>query len=107
VGGGMGDREVSMTHTVRTRDGATVALDGYTRSKAIKAMCSECMGWEAHPKRDCTSPLCPLYPYRGRTLATQTATPRARVRKGTPGRQNGRGGARVAGQGANGRTGAR
>jgi hypothetical protein len=38
-----------------------------TRATAIKAFCSECLGWETHP-RDCTSTHCPLYPFRGRTL---------------------------------------
>lgn len=53
-------------HTIRTVDGGTVTVE-LNRSKAIKAMCSECMGWEENP-RDCTSTLCPLYPWRGKIL---------------------------------------
>jgi hypothetical protein len=30
-------------HTIRTKSGGTVALE-LSRSKAIKAMCTECMG---------------------------------------------------------------
>jgi len=57
-----------MEHTVRTEDNGQVTLDNYTRSKAIKAMCTECMNFHGNAKTDCTSPLCPLYPYRGRVL---------------------------------------
>ena len=57
------------THEVRTRDGGTKRLR-YGRKKAIQLACVECLGWEHHPK-DCTSPLCPLFPYRGQTLASQ------------------------------------
>ena len=56
-----------MKHTVRTRDNKTKEIDNYTRGQAIKIMCSECMGWgDGHPN-DCTSPLCPLFPYRGKS----------------------------------------
>ena len=59
-----------MKHTVRHRNGKTTVIDNYTRGKAIKLMCSECMGFESHPK-DCTDPLCPLFPYRGITMANR------------------------------------
>ena len=59
-----------VSHTIRTADEKTIALKPYTRGKAIKCFCMECLGFEGHPK-DCPAPLCPLYPYRGRTLATQ------------------------------------
>jgi hypothetical protein len=56
-------------HTVRTKSGGTKAVSMYTKNKAIKVMCTECLGWgEGEPKK-CTSKLCPLYPYRGKTLA--------------------------------------
>lgn len=57
-----------MLHTVRTKDGGSKAIN-ITRGKAIKLFCTECMGWEGDPKA-CTAKLCPLYPYRGKTLAT-------------------------------------
>jgi hypothetical protein len=61
-----------MNHNVRTRDSETKTIENYTRGMAIKVMCTECLGWEEHPK-DCTSPLCPLFPYRKKTMATQNS----------------------------------
>ena len=58
-----------VTHTVRTRDFGTKTLK-YGRKQAIYLMCVECQGWENHPN-DCTSPLCPLFPFRGSTMASQ------------------------------------
>ena len=54
-------------HRIRGICGELVEVGGYTRSKAIKAFCTECMGFSEHP-RECTSPVCPLYPYRGKSL---------------------------------------
>lgn len=56
-------------HTIRTRDGGRKRLK-YGRKQAIQLMCMECMGWETSP-RECTAVLCPLYPYRGVTMASQ------------------------------------
>ena len=56
-------------HTVRTRDGGEKAIK-MGRRLAIFLMCTECLGWEGQPK-DCTSPLCPLFPFRGATRASQ------------------------------------
>lgn len=53
-------------HTIRSANGGTVTAE-LNRGKAIKAMCTECMGFEAHPK-ECTSKLCPLYPWRGKLM---------------------------------------
>lgn len=66
---------MNITHTIRTPTGTTT-VDNYTRDTAIKAFCEECMGWRGStvkidgvnttlkPKH-CTSPLCPLFAYRG------------------------------------------
>lgn len=54
-------------HTVRTNSGSTKELK-LTRGLAIKLMCTECMGFEQNPV-ECTEKLCPLYPYRKKTLA--------------------------------------
>ncbi|HUT61068.1 MAG TPA: hypothetical protein VNA25_24740, partial [Phycisphaerae bacterium] len=42
------------------------AMDGGSLRAGVDAFCAECMGWEDLPDsvRDCTSPLCPLFPYR-------------------------------------------
>lgn len=60
---------VTKSHTVVGRIDGDVLIENYTRGKAIKTMCTECMGWgEVHPK-ECTSVKCPLYPYRGANQA--------------------------------------
>ena len=40
------------------------AVGGHSKPAAIKAFCSECVGWEREEVRLCTAPACPLYPYR-------------------------------------------
>lgn len=54
--------------TVRTKDGGTIELS-INRGMAIKLMCTECSGWGEFDPKDCTSVLCPLYQFRGKTLA--------------------------------------
>ena len=53
-------------HTVRRKDGGTVELIVNPR-KAIAVMCTECMGYG--DPQECPGTLCPLYPFRRRTLA--------------------------------------
>ena len=71
---------MAIKHTIlkSTGDGQTIDVM-LTRNMAIKAFCSECMGWETNPK-DCTCTLCPLYPFRGRTLLANGAPKRARAK---------------------------
>jgi len=64
-------RSTMRENTIRTRDGGTKAIR-YGRRQAIALMCTECLGWEGDPK-ECTSPMCPLYPFRSRTMASQRA----------------------------------
>lgn len=59
-----------LSHTVRARSGEKITIEGITRGRAIKLFCTECLGWEDNPA-DCTDQLCPLFPYRGKTLASQ------------------------------------
>ncbi len=40
------------------------AMRGKSMAAGIKANCMECIGWERIAVRRCTSPACPLYPYR-------------------------------------------
>jgi hypothetical protein len=56
---------------VRHKDGGTVEIASYTRTKAIKCMCSECMGFE-EDVMGCTDTKCPLYPFRKRTLMNRS-----------------------------------
>ena len=55
-------------HTIRTKSGSIISVT-LNRGKAIKAMCTECMGWESNPL-ECTDKMCPIYPWRGKTLLT-------------------------------------
>ena len=56
-------------HTIRTKDGGKKTFR-YAKTQAIRLMCMQCLGWEDSP-RDCTATLCPLYPFRGSTMASQ------------------------------------
>jgi hypothetical protein len=58
-----------VSHTVRTSSGGFIAFKTLTRGMAIKMLCTECLGWGDDPT-DCTSPHCPVYPWRGRTRRT-------------------------------------
>lgn len=67
---------MAITHEIRTKNGTEV-IEGYTMKRAIRKMCVECMGWSTHEPEACSSPLCPLFPYRtGRPMFK-------RARKGT------------------------
>jgi len=55
------------THTIRTASGAMVTMT-YGRKQAIHLLCTECLGFETHPN-DCPSPKCPVFPFRGRSIA--------------------------------------
>ena len=50
------------------------AVAGKSRKAAMHAFCLECCGWQIKEVFLCTSPQCPLYPYR----------PQSRVSQGTP-----------------------
>ena len=57
-----------MEHTIRNRKGGETTVPNYSAAKAIRAMCEECMGWEAtkyNDIRNCPSVKCPLWPFRG------------------------------------------
>ena len=60
------------THTVRTRDHKTKTFKNLSRTKAMAMLCTECMGFEEEPS-GCTSPLCPIFPWRKKTLSTKEA----------------------------------
>jgi len=62
---------MAVKHQIRTEDGKlkTVKL---TARQAILAHCRECMGFASYDVRGCTSPNCPLFPFR--TLDTPKDT---------------------------------
>ena len=49
-----------MKHTIRWKNNTTREVN-ITKSSGIKFMCLECQGHTSDP---CTSPLCPLYPFK-------------------------------------------
>lgn len=53
-------------HKIKSKYGGLIEVN-LTRNRAIKAMCTECCGWESDPK-DCPSIECPVYPWRGKIL---------------------------------------
>lgn len=53
-----------MNHTIRHKDGETVTIDSYSPMRAIRAQCTECMGYQKNEVSKCTAPLCPLFPFR-------------------------------------------
>ena len=59
---------MAVKHKVRRKNGKLKEVQ-LTRSSAIKTFCTECLGWEIHPK-DCESYNCPLWPFRGKTNLT-------------------------------------
>ena len=69
-------------HTMRTADEGTITLK-VSRKLAMSAFCTECLGWEGDPQ-DCTSPLCPLYPYRVKTQTTIKGDPGTQGNNGKP-----------------------
>ena len=68
-------------HTIRSRNGGFVEVAPYGYTKAIRAMCMECMGWESDPVADCTSPNCPLFPFRGKSSADIRVSPEEQARR--------------------------
>ncbi len=56
-----------MKHTVHNNNDGTIEIDEYTRGKAIRIHCTECMGFETNPS-ECTSVNCALYPYRKKNI---------------------------------------
>jgi hypothetical protein len=65
-------RKGSPTHTIRAANGLLITLK-LTRKLAMACFCTECLGWETNPS-ECTAPLCPLFPYRVKTLRTMRGT---------------------------------
>ncbi len=55
---------MSVEHTIRKNGrGDTVSLN-LTPIKAIRRGCIECMGFQVREVAECTSTLCPSYPFR-------------------------------------------
>ncbi|HLB75001.1 MAG TPA: hypothetical protein VJJ98_13350 [Sedimentisphaerales bacterium] len=57
----------------RYREAYDRAMTGKSRKSAMHAFCAECCGWEIKEVHLCTSPECPLFPYRPRSRLAQGA----------------------------------
>lgn len=54
---------MAIKHIIRTKDCGTEEVS-LTPVRAIRKFCVECMGFSVYEIPRCTSPLCPLYPFR-------------------------------------------
>lgn len=54
---------MAVEHRIRKKGKDQTELVTLTARRAIVENCKECLGWETNP-RECTSPLCALYPFR-------------------------------------------
>ena len=73
-------KKSGFSHTVGHKDGGTIIIKNYSIFKAVKLKCSDCCGFESDP-RECIDKLCPLWPFRGYTIANRT---RAKYAAPTP-----------------------
>ena len=64
-------RSHAYRHTIRSADEGLVSVK-LTRKLAMACFCTECLGWEDVPG-SCTARLCPMYPFRAKTLRTMKA----------------------------------
>jgi hypothetical protein len=63
---------MAIKHTVRKDVNGGTKEVFLTPVKAIKNHCVECMGFNRHEVKSCTSSLCPLFPYRtGHNISRQ------------------------------------
>lgn len=54
---------MAIKHQIRNSKGGTKTVN-LTPLSAIRAHCLECVCWSVDQVKNCTSPLCPLYPFR-------------------------------------------
>jgi len=55
---------MSIKHTIRANGFGKTKEVTLTPIKAIRCQCFECMGFQVAEIPKCTSPLCPLFPFR-------------------------------------------
>jgi len=64
---------MAIKHTYRRNGAGALTTASLTPIKAIRQQCIECMGFMVKEVTDCTSTLCPLYPFRmGKTHSGRT-----------------------------------
>lgn len=52
------------TWVVRSKNGKYKRIPNYDLKTAVAAQCTECIGYEEEAVKECSSPYCPLYPFR-------------------------------------------
>lgn len=62
---------MAIKHKIRAASGGTKIVT-LTARRAIIENCKECMGFNTHEVRKCTSPLCALFPFRTHDAAKDT-----------------------------------
>jgi hypothetical protein len=55
---------MAVDHTIRKNGNGETKEVKLTFRSSIRAFCLECMGWSPEKVKHCTSPTCPLYPFR-------------------------------------------
>jgi hypothetical protein len=55
---------MALKHVIRKNGSNKTREVALTPSKAIRLNCIECMGFHPSLVKECSSPPCPLYPYR-------------------------------------------
>jgi hypothetical protein len=55
---------MAIKHTFRKNGAGALTTASLTPIKAIRQQCLECVGWQVKEITDCTSTLCPLFPFR-------------------------------------------
>ena len=55
---------MAIKHAIRKNGQGEMKVVKLTARRAIQENCKECLGWEVNPK-DCSSPHCALFPFRG------------------------------------------
>ena len=64
---------MSVTHRIKSKQNGKTKLVELTHKKAIMLFCKECVGFVTSEISQCTSKLCPLYPFRtGRNATTHS-----------------------------------
>jgi hypothetical protein len=54
---------MAVKHKILKNGKGETKVVSLTARRAIIEHCKECLGWETNP-RECTSPLCALFPFR-------------------------------------------
>jgi len=63
---------MAIKHRIRADGFGKTKVVNLTARKAIIYHCRECFGFVAKEVRECSSPLCPLYPFRTRDKPRST-----------------------------------